>query len=312
MSRRLRHVEPGHVVEVTNRTFQGRLLLRPSPALNDIILGILGWAQAATGLVIHAFVFLSNHYHLLCSPQDAEQLSRFECLFNSRLAREVGRLHKWREKVWGRRFEPIPVSEETAAQIGRLAYLLSHGCKEGLVLTPSDWPGVHCIDALLEGKSLHGTLFNRSLEYEANRQDLEFGVRDFTTTETVVLTPLPCWQHLSQEEIVTLLEEMISGIETEAERRQQETGRPPLGADRIRRQHPHEMPMRSKRSAAPLVHAATKVVRRALIDAYRAFVAAYRRAAEQLRAGDLAAEFPAGCFPPPRPFTLATPRFAPT
>jgi hypothetical protein len=286
--------------------------LRPSPALNEIILGVLGWAQAATGIVIHAFVFLSNHYHLLCSPRDAEQLSRFECLFNSRLAREVGRLHEWREKVWGRRFLPIRVSDEPAAQIGRLAYLLSHGCKEGFVLTPRDWPGVQCVAALLEGKPLHGTLFNRSLEYEANRQGLELGVRDFSTTETVVLTPLPCWQHLSHEEIVKRLEEKIAGIEAEAERRQQETGRPPLGADRVRRQHPHEMPRRSKRSPAPLVHAATKAVRRALVEMYRAFVAAYRRAAERLRSGDLAAEFPAGSFPPPRPFARVTPLFAPT
>jgi hypothetical protein len=40
---------------------------------------------------------------------------------------------------------------------------------------------------------------------------------------------------------VKLLEEIIAGIEAEAERRQQETGRPLLGADRIRRQHPHDM-----------------------------------------------------------------------
>jgi len=43
MSRGLRFVpEGGALVEVTIRTFQSRLLLRPGPAVNEIILGVLG------------------------------------------------------------------------------------------------------------------------------------------------------------------------------------------------------------------------------------------------------------------------------
>jgi hypothetical protein len=43
-------------------------------------------------------------------------------------------------------------------------------------------------------------------------------------------------------------------------------------------------------------------VRRELRDAYFWFVAAYRDAAEKLRAGQRDALFPVGCFPPPLPF----------
>ena len=53
---------------------------------------------------------------------------------------------------------------------------------------------------------------------------------------------------------------------------------------------------------APLVHAASRKVRRALYEGYRAFVAAYREAADRLRAGDRAVVFPAGSFPPALPF----------
>jgi hypothetical protein len=93
MARPIRYFEPGDLVEVTTRTLQGLLLLRPSPLLCEIIIGILGRAQALYGLQIHAFVFLSNHYHLLCSPADAQQLARAMCFINSNLAREAGRLH---------------------------------------------------------------------------------------------------------------------------------------------------------------------------------------------------------------------------
>ena len=40
---------------ITARTFQGRLLLRPSPELTNIILGIIGMAQALYCMTIHAF-----------------------------------------------------------------------------------------------------------------------------------------------------------------------------------------------------------------------------------------------------------------
>ncbi|HEV7505078.1 MAG TPA: hypothetical protein VGS07_09220 [Thermoanaerobaculia bacterium] len=56
------------------------------------------------------------------------------------------------------------------------------------------------------------------------------------------------------------------------------------------------------RSPAPLVHAATKAVRKAFYDAYVWFVAAFREAAERLRLGDRNAPFPSGSFPPALPF----------
>ena len=62
----MRHLPPGiRVVEVTNRTIQRRLLLKPSKRLREITLGVLGRAQRRYGVEIHAFVFLSNHY--LCA-----------------------------------------------------------------------------------------------------------------------------------------------------------------------------------------------------------------------------------------------------
>ena len=284
------------------RTLQGLLLMRPSPLLCEIIIGILGRAQALYGLEIHAFVFMSNHYHLLCSPMDPEQLARAMCFINSNLAREAGRLHGFREKFWSRRYQAIPVTGELAAQIERLRYLLAHGCKEGFVLTPGDWPGVHCIDALLHGKPLQGVWFDRTLEFQARRQGLEFGARDFTTTYTVTLSPIPCWRHLSPEQYRKAIAGLIAEIEADARLRQEETRREPAGAEFVRRQNPLSRPARSKRSPAPRVHAASKAARRAFREAYRIFLAAFQRASEKLRSGDRTAEFPRFSFPPSLPF----------
>jgi|SRR5215203_1986480 len=153
MSRPLRFIpKEGALVHVTCRTIQSRFLLRPSPALNQIVVGVLGRAQRMYQVPCHDLVVMSNHWHGLFSVKDANQLALFMGFVDSNLAREVGRLVDWPDKVWARRYHSIVVSNEEMAQAERFRYLLSHGVKEGLVGRVTEWPGVHAIRELLEGK----------------------------------------------------------------------------------------------------------------------------------------------------------------
>lgn len=303
MARPLRFIPPNSLVEVTCRTLQSRLLLRPSPALSEIIVGIVGRAQRRYAMQIHAFVFLSNHYHLLVTARSARQLAAFMGYVNSNLAREAGRLQGWRQKFWGRRYQAIVVSDEDRSQVARLEYVLAHGAKEGLVLSPKHWPGVHCVHALLDPTRVSvGTWFDRSAEFRARLKGMEFGARTFASVESVALTPIPAWEGLSVEERRRRAAEIVERIEHEAKERHRETSRQPLGRAQILRQRPDDQPVRSKRSPAPLIHAATKAARSAWCVAYRAFVAAYRRASEAFRNGLTSAAFPDHCFLPPPGF----------
>lgn len=53
------------------------------------------------------------------------------------------------------------------------------------------------------------------------------------------------------------------------------------------------------------VHAASRRMRQEIYKMYASFVAAFRKAAEHLKAGDRAARFPEGSFPPGLPFVRA-------
>lgn len=75
----------------------------------------------------------------------------------------------------------------------------------------------------------------------------------------------------------------------------------------VLRQHPHTQPNKTKKSPAPRFHAATKAIRDGLREAYGLFLAAFRDAAELLKAGDRMAKFPMGSFPPGLPFVRALP-----
>jgi len=318
--RKLRYFPPNSLVEVTTRTLQSRYLLPPTKHFARIAVGILARAQERAPIRIHAIGGLQTHIHLLATIDDAEQLTLFMEYANGNIAREAGRIVDWRQKFWGRRYAALPVSDEEAAQVARLRYVLSHGAKENLVTSPRLWPGLHCVDALIDGKPLEGIWYDRSAEYEADRRGKDVDPRAFLAEYSLELEPLPCWRHLPAQEYRQRVAEMVHDIEVETARRIFLSGKVPLGAEAIRRQPPHQRANRPKKSPAPFCHAASKAVRKQLREAYRLFVEAYREASAQLRSGNRHARFPEGCFPPALPFvrndtrlqsSRAGPSFAP-
>jgi putative transposase len=190
------------------------------------------------------------------------------------------------------------ISGEEAAQRECLKYVLSNGVKEGLVEHPGDWPGVHSIKALLDGTPLTGQWFDRTQEYAARRRREAFDRLRFATPYTVQLSPLPCWEHLTPEQQRMRVVEVIQEVDAEATTQREQAGKSALGPLTIQQQVPHDRPMKSKKSPAPLFHAATKRVRDDLYGAYYAWLGAYREASARWRAGDRTAVFPIGSFPP--------------
>jgi hypothetical protein len=303
MARPLRFVPENSLVEITTRTLQGRFLLRPSAELTDIILGIIGKAQDLYSMTIHAFVFLSTHAHFLLSPSSAGQLALFMQFVNANVAKEAGRLHRWRERLWSRRYRSIVVADEKAAH-GRLRYILAHGAKEGLLGKPGAWPGPNCIAALTTGALLRGTWFDRSKEFLARQKGENTSPMQFATTYDIKLTPLPCLNHLTADERQAHCRRVVGDIQVEAEAENKEKGRVPMTVAEILAQDPHGKPATTDRSPAPFVHASDDDTKMMFRVAYRAFVDGFRAGALRLRARarEIRDMFPHWAFPPPLPF----------
>jgi REP element-mobilizing transposase RayT len=231
--------------EITIRTIQGRFLLRPSKKLNDLILGVIGRALwMYPGIRIYAIKVASNHIHLIISSPDVRTLRKFMNHIDSNIAREAGRMHWWRDKFWSRRYRAIPILDDESL-MRRMRYLFSHGCKEGLVTSPLEWPGVGCERALISKEALKGTWYDRTAMYEAERRGKECRLEDFAIEYDVPLTPLPCFEGLSEEEVIRVYRKMIEDIETEAKERISREGISPLGVDNVLSQNPHGSPCRA-------------------------------------------------------------------
>jgi hypothetical protein len=140
---------------------------------------------------------------------------------------------------------------------------LAHGVKEGLVAHARDWPGVHSVRDILAGEPIQGNWFDRTQEYAARNRGEDFDRMKYATAETFELTPLPCWAHLAPEVYRQRVAALVEEIESEAAAELAKSGRVPLGVDRVLRQSHEARPIRSKKSPAPLYHAATRAVRKA-------------------------------------------------
>lgn len=107
---------------------------------------------------------------------------------------------------------------------------------------------------------------------------------------------------LTSEQYRERIADLVEVIEAEARADREARGVEPLGVEALLKQDPHTRPNQTKKSPAPAVHAATKAARKSFWESYSAFVAAFRVAADKLKAGDRTARFPVGSFPPALPF----------
>jgi len=301
MARRLRLLsnESG-IVEVSSRTIHGRFLTRPSAEVNQLILGVLGFAQAKYPVDLFAFIFLSNHFHMLMRVLSAQRMADFVGFVKSNIAKEVGRLHHWKQTFWGGRYHSASLADSEEVQAARFRYILSNGCKEGLVASPLDWPGVSSAQALYRGETtLTGIWYDRTAEYHARIRGER---KRFPSVQTVRLSPLPFLAASTTAEQREYMVDAVRHIEQETRERHKENATRPWGARNIEQRDPHDSPEDFLSSPAPWFHCLNRQQYRAMRAARALTVAAYREAAERLRQGDTDIHFPEGSFPPPAPF----------
>ncbi len=300
MARKLRYLpDPTRPVEITVRCIQGRYLLRPSETLNRRLVGVVAYAAEKHDVAVHAIHAMSNHYAMIVTVPNATTMADFMCLVNQQISLEVGHLHDWKGPMWQDRYHAIPIDDE-ASELERLRYLLSNGVKEFAVSRVAEWPGVQSDAALLGRGKLKGEWVDRTALHAARlmNPDADVDEADFTTPMHLELKPLPSLAHLSHGQRVTLVRRIIREVEAAAAEERRRTGKSVLGAARVLAMHPHHRPASMDESPMPLVHTTTKATRKLWRAAYAAFVEAYRRAADALRAHRGKCDFPEGCVLP--------------
>lgn len=294
----IRHTTPENVNELTARTQQARFLMKPSAAVTDAILGCIGRAQQLYDVRLHGFVFMSNHYHMLATADDAKQLAQFTGHINGNVARELNRLNDSSGRVWQRRFRAVPVDGNERAQLERLKYLISHGVKERIVKRVRDWTGASSVPWMLDGAEVAGHWHHRTAQYNDQQRGADRGDEFYRERIVLKFTPLPCFDAMAEGEWRSVVAAMAEEIEAEYDEARSQDGVSVLGMAVAEAMDPQHMPLRCARSNAPLVHAVSCPARSRWREEKKCRRSWYQEASKRFRAGDWAAEFPPGVHRP--------------
>jgi putative transposase len=140
MATKPRCVLPGTIQMVTRRCSERRFFLLPELFVTQTFEYLLGHFSQKYGIAIHAFVAMSNHYHLVVTDVEG-RLPDFERDFNSMLARALNWHWKRWEAFWDREsYSGVKLLEDQDV-ISKIGYVLANPVKARLVGRAREWEG---------------------------------------------------------------------------------------------------------------------------------------------------------------------------
>jgi REP element-mobilizing transposase RayT len=279
---------------LTVRCLQGRLFLRPSERTNEIVGGVLARAARLTGVELFAFVFASNHVHLLVRAPRGN-ISQFMQHLLTNVSKKVGMVIGWRGSFWERRYSAEPVLDEEAL-LGRIRYILSHGVKEGLVASCREWPGLSSLPMMLDGERQRFRWFQWSDRWKERKRGKPCPRFDekCAQVEQLALAPIPHSSFREECSRRRILERLIQAIQ-EHGALVHKTFR---GRAWVLAQSSQHRPERPARSPRPLCHTSSRKLLDELREKASAFTTLFKHASERWRSGDFSVTFPSGAHRP--------------
>jgi REP element-mobilizing transposase RayT len=137
VSRPLRLEHPGAVWHVTSRGNERREVFRDD-ADRERWVGLLGKAVVLFAWRLHAYVLMSNHYHLLVETP-VPSLSKGMRHLNGVYTQAFNRRHERVGHLFQGRFKSILVEKESHL-LELLRYVVLNPVRAGLVRGPDEWP----------------------------------------------------------------------------------------------------------------------------------------------------------------------------
>jgi REP element-mobilizing transposase RayT len=301
MGRRIRRQKKSRIYFLTNRTLQQMYFFRPSEEVNAIILGLLAKMADRYGIEIFAFVFMSNHFHLLARSKSL-QMHLFMRDFQGQLARKLNRHWGRSGTFFERRYTATPVLDDDALT-DKLRYTLCNPCESNLVRHPKLWPGLSSWSIHKSGEPLVGKVVNRKLYWslKAKKEHVDASEQELIKMATeefpLQMARLPKWDGIDDRAYRTRICDIIEDYAAHlAEGRKVRC----LGAKKVVSQNFNDRPKKSKKSPRPICHTNCLDTRKAYIEEMVVVIERYKEAAGKFHNNETQISFPQGTIPPGR------------
>ena len=288
---------------VTNRCEQERFFLLPKPKINRLIGAWLAKAlqEHGDGIQLYAFIFLSNHLHLLLRDTKG-QLAELMWFFQANLARAVNRELGRHGHFFSREYDAVPVLTDADFE-ERYAYIVTNAVKAGLVDRAADGPFLSSLELALSDKTMRFRWLDRTRLHNRTRRNQRVNQRDFERAYELRLATPPLWRGLTTRARRARIRELVRSNEQRYRRERRAEGRSVLGRRRIMAQSPLMRPRDPARRPRVKVFCKLHELKEAYLAGLRELVGRYREAygawLTAARQGlRTLVDWPPGCYPP--------------
>lgn len=137
MARRPRNVVPGYPVHVVQRGVNRAATFFTQHDYHYYLAALLRASQLAE-CAIHAYVLMTNHVHLLVTPQDVDGVSRLVQSVGRRYVRHINNRYQRTGTLWEGRFRSSIVGEESYF-FACSRYIELNPVRAGIVTQPGEY-----------------------------------------------------------------------------------------------------------------------------------------------------------------------------
>jgi len=287
-----RQILPGKTYLITRRCSQRQFLLRPSDTINQICSFCLFYAAQKYHIQVHAFCFMSDHYHLVVTDPEG-MLPKFQHWLNAYIAKCINQFLDREENLWtpgSYSAVRIETEEITASYdiLEKMVYTLTNPVSAGLVRYSFQWPGLWSAPSSI-GKGILKT-----------RRSKKFFHPDgsIPKTASITLVPPPTYSDMPEEAFSKLLREKIEEKEKIIHKRFEAEGRTFMGAKKVKAQSCYDRAVsrEAKRELNPRIACKDKKKRIQVLEDLKQFFSAYRKAWKRYCEGVRDVIFPAGTY----------------
>lgn len=282
-----RQIIPGTTYMVTRRCSERRFFLRPSAVVNQIFLYCLAYAAEETGVILHAWACLSNHWHAVLTDPDGglpEFMAHVNRLIGKCMNVELSRF----ESLWSNEHYSAVRLETEETIVEKTLYVLGNPVQSGLVETWSHWPGAisgprACVQAPV--------MVQRPSLYFRDDGLMPEGVR----LEAAVP---PGFEDHTPHQFASKVAKLLEAQESEELEKLADEGRELVGREGVLAQDPYDCPMSfdPRFGINPRVACVNKWGRIEALGRLKDFLESYRDAWLAFKSGVRDVVFPAGTY----------------
>jgi putative transposase len=282
-----RPIFPGKSYLVSRRCTQRQFLLKPSPIVNLIVLFCMAYAALKTGILIHAYCVMSNHWHVVVTDPQG-RLPEFVEWVHKYVAKCLNLLWGRCENVWSSEKPSYVELIDPIDILDKILYVLLNPVASHLVARSRQWPGL-----------ISSPQDYLRLARKVERPGIFFRSRgSIPESVNLQMTVPPSFQNIAVKDFVRLVSELLKKQENNQLRKLSQTKTRVAGRERVLAQSHLATPESSAphNTLNPRVAGRNKWKRLESVRRIKSFIRAYREAREKKISGDHEALFPAGTY----------------